>query len=103
MEIFFDWELDDKIEQPIHKWVYEDLRTFIKSRYKPLEEEIDRRKEGEVAFVAVVWNDDGSIETKYFFIPQDLVTKLNETLAQSDMDYIMEMIGQKIDKKGNEN
>ena len=56
-----------------------------------------------MAFVAVVWNDDGSIETKYFFIPQDLVTKLNETLAQSDMDYIMEMIGQKIDKKGNEN
>ena len=90
-------------EQPIHKWVYEDLRAFIRSRYKPLEEEIDRRKEGEVAFVAVVWNDDGSIETRYFFIPKDLCDKLTESISQDDMDYIMEMVGQKIDKKGSEN
>jgi len=103
MEIYFDWELDETLEQPIHKWVYEDLRTFIRSRYSPLEEEIERRKEGEVAFVAVVWHDDGSIETRYYFIPQDLGVKMNEALTQDDMDYIMEMVGQKIDKKGSQN
>jgi len=103
MEIFFDWELDDKIEQPIHKWVYNDLRSFLRTRYKLLESEVDRRKEGEVAFVAVVWHDDGSIETRYFFIPPDLCDKLTASLTQEDMDFIMEMIGQKIDKKGGEN
>jgi len=103
MEIFFDWELDEKVEQPIHKWVYDELRTFIKERYAPLEDEIDRRKEGEIAFVAVVWNEDYSIETRFFFIPEDLILKLNESLTQRDMDYIMNVIGKKIDNKTNEN
>jgi hypothetical protein len=103
MEIFFDWELDDKVEQPIHKWVYEDLRTFIKDRYKLLEEEVDRRKLGEVAFVAFIWHDNGGIENKYFFIPDDLVEKLKVALTQEDMDYIMNHIGQKIDKKSTDN
>ena len=103
MEIFFDWELDDKVEQPIHKWIYEELRTFIKSRYKPLEEEVDRRKQGEVAFVGFVWHDDGSIESRFFFIPDDLVEKLKMSITQSDMDYIMNTLRQKIDKKGNQN
>ena len=35
MEVYFDWELDDKLEQPIHKWVYEDIRVFLKTRYNP--------------------------------------------------------------------
>lgn len=51
----------------------------------------------------VVWHDDGSIETRYYFIPQDLGVKMNEALTQDDMDYIMEMVGQKIDKKGSQN
>lgn len=102
MEIFFDWELDEKIEQPIHKWVYEDLRKFIKSRFAPLEEEVDNNKQGEVAFVVFCWGDEG-ISTKCFDINQDLIKKLNECLTQEDMDYIMEKIGQKIDNKANEN
>jgi len=103
MEIFFDWELDDKVEQPIHKWVYEELRSFLWQRYKPLEHEIDLRKEGEIAFIAVVWNEDGSIETRHIFIPNDLSDKLNDALTQDDMDYIMNHIGKKIDNKTNEN
>ena len=103
MEIFFDWELDNKLEQPIHKWVYEDLRNFLKTRYRLLEDEIDRRKEGEIAFVAVVWNENGSIETRFYYIPKDLCVKMNEALTQNDMDYIMNTIGKKIDKKGNQN
>jgi hypothetical protein len=103
MEIYFDWELDEKVEQPIHKWVYEELRSFLTDRYKPLESEIEKRKIGEMAFVAVVWLDDGSIETRYFFIPEDLANKLNEAVTQTDMDYIMNVIGKNIDKKSSQN
>lgn len=103
MEIFFDWELDDNVEQPLHKWVYEDLRAFIKGRYKPLEEEVEMRKEGEVAFVAFIWNEDGSIENKFYFIPPDLAEKLKSALTQEDMNYIMDVIGEKIDNKSKEN
>lgn len=103
MQIFFDWELDETIEQPIHKWVYEDLRTFLKSRYRPLEEEIDNRREGEVAFVVVVWNYNATIGIKCFFIPKELCDKLNNALTQDDLDYIINVIGQKIDNKSKEN
>ncbi len=103
MEIYFDWELDKELEQPIHKWVYEDLRKFMKERYALLDEEIERRKEGEAAFIAVIWHDDGSIETRHYNIPPDLSQKLNEALNQDDMDFIMEMVGRKIDNKGTEN
>ena len=104
MEVYFDWELDDKVKEPLHKWVYEDLRTFIKSRYKLLEEKIDNATdENHPAFVGVIWHEDGSIEIRPFNIAEQFREKLANCLSYEDMDYIMETIGRKIDSKGSEN
>lgn len=103
MEIYFDWELDDNMQKPLHKWVYEDLRSMIKSRYGLLDEEVEKRKELQVAFVVFIWKDTGDIETRYIGIPIDLVEKLKDVLKQEDMDFFMEQIGQKIDNKSNDN
>lgn len=104
MEIFFDWELDENAEQPIQKWVYEDIRAFLKTRYKPLEEKIDEiQPANQPPFVVFVWHNNGDVELKDFNIPKELREKLKDCITESDMDYIMETIGRKIDKKGNEN
>ena len=104
MEIFFDWELDKNLQQPIHKWVYEELRTFLKVRYKPMEDEIDAaQKENEIAFVVFIWHESGDVELRPFNIPAHLEKKLMSSISHDDMDYIMNRIGQNIDKKSNEN
>jgi hypothetical protein len=106
MEVFFDWELDEKLEQPLssRKFVFEDLRTFIKSRYKVLEEQIDNlTTPDKPAFVAVITHDNGAIETKAFNIATHLLPKLKECITESDMNYIIDVIWQKVqeDKRKN--
>ena len=101
MEVYFDWELDDKAEQPQDPnrlWVYENLRDFLKGRYKPLEEQIDAGTTPDrPAFVVFIWHDSGDVELKMWDINSPLLEKVRDSLTQSDMDYIMEIIGRKID------
>ncbi|MEZ5034704.1 MAG: hypothetical protein R2796_06925 [Chitinophagaceae bacterium] len=102
MEIFFDWELDEKVEQPIEdrKWIYDEIREFLKSRYRPLEERIDIAVSVAglpVSAIVFVWHDNGDIELKPINIPSEYEQKVKECLSYEDMDFIMEKIGRRID------
>jgi len=106
MEVYFDWELDDKLEQPLNsrKFVFDELKTFIKTRYKPLEEQIDSlQPPDQPAIVVVITHDNGAIETKAFNIATHLLPKLKECIIESDMNYIIDVIWQKVqeDKRKN--
>lgn len=102
MEIFFDWELDDKVEQPLEdrKWIYDEIRDFLKERYKLLEERIDKAvSEAGLPLSAVVfvWHESGDVELRHINIPEEYDIKLKECISYKDMDYIMEKIGGRID------
>ena len=102
----FDWEVDDKVEQPVNpkNLVYEELRAFFKTRYKVLEEEINSfQKENEIGFVVIVWHDDGAVETKGFNIPPHLKDKLRNCISEDDMNYIMDVIWLKIQDEKRKN
>jgi len=49
------------------------------------------------AFVVFIWHDSGDVEIKTWNIKSPLLEKVQDSLTQSDMDYIMEVIGKKID------
>lgn len=98
MHIFFDFELDDKIEQPINpkNFVYEELRSFFMARYKVLEEEIDNfQQENEIAFVVLHLKNEG-LETQGFNIPEHLKGKLKDCITEDDFNYITDKIWYKV-------
>lgn len=102
MEIFFNWELDDKVEQPLEdrKWIYDEIREFLKARYRPLEERIDIAVSEAglpVSAVVFVWHDTGDVELKPINIPTEYEQKLKECISYKDMEFIMEKIGGRID------
>ena len=102
MFISFDWEIDEKAEQPQDKsrlWVYEEVRRFLIARYKPLEETIDAATTSDKpAIVFFVWHDNGDIELKQVNIAPHLIDKWLACVTPEDMNYIMDVIGGKIDK-----
>jgi hypothetical protein len=63
-----------------------------------LEEQIDAGTTPDhPAFIVFIWHDNGDVETKTWNIKSPLLEKVRDSLTQSDMDYIMEVIGKKID------
>lgn len=101
MHIFFDWEVDVKAEKPQDTnrlWVYEEIRQFLSTRYRPLEEMIDAATTPEhPAIVVFVWHESGDIELKQINIAPHLIDKWESCITTEDMDYIMEVVGRKID------
>ena len=100
----FDWELDHTLKQPRDKVVFNELREFIRTRYRPLEAQIDSlQKDGQMAFVVIICHDDGAIETQGFNIPTHLTDKLKDCITESDMNHVINVIGRKIQDQKNKN
>jgi len=100
MEILFDFEVDEIVEQPKDKnnIVIVELKRFIKQRLNPLEDEIDNAQQpDELAIMFLSFADKG-LEYRLFNIPKHLHDKIKEAVTPSDMDYFLDFIGRKIEE-----
>jgi len=99
MEIYFDWELDDKAEQPkdTNNLVYIEIREFAKGRYGVLVEQIDALwvDKTKPPFVVFSLLETGC-KVQYFHIPDHLLQKLQSCISEDDFDYITDKIWYKI-------
>lgn len=99
MHVYFEFELDDKSLQPKdpNNVVITTLRQFVIERYKLLNDEIGLRLSiDEIAIAVIYMRGGGAIEIKFGNVPEDLLLKLKDSISDSDMDYIRDVILYKV-------
>jgi hypothetical protein len=103
MEIYFDFELDEKLPQPSTTKQYiiaDGLREFVRSKYGVLEEQIDSRQtENAVAF-AVLYAPREGLQIKFGNIPDDLLPKIQTCLSLQDIELITDILYNDLKKNG---
>ncbi len=101
MQIFFDFELDNNIQQPKdpNNLVYQKMRKFVKERYSVLEDKIDLyQKEDEFAMAVICLEIEG-IRIITNNIPPELKDKFESCISEDDIDYILTSISNSIDNE----
>lgn len=98
MHIFFDFEIDPALPQPKDpkNLIFETLREFVYSRYKIIEEQIDRYQTAEnPAFVVLCLTEEG-LKTKLFNISPHIYGRVAECITQDDFAHISGVLWQKV-------
>lgn len=94
MDIFYDFELDEALPPPKDpdSPVLRVIREFVQSRFRPLEEEIDRSRIGDnIPFIVIILNERG-LGIRKFNIPSILAVKIDESFTQEDFEYLQDYL-----------
>jgi hypothetical protein len=98
MEIYFDWELleEQKTITCADKLVFDEIKSFYLTRFKPLEERIDAARNGyEPAFIVLVLAHRG-MEVHPVNISEENIEKLKDSIRQEDLAYLNTVILKKL-------
>lgn len=103
MEVYYDFELNEKLEQPKYpdNIVLKTLREFAKTRYKVLEDEIDSIQPKDNPAFIVLGMHNGTLEINQFNIPSHLVDKARDCINEEDYNYITDVLLAKIQEENN--
>jgi hypothetical protein len=98
MEIYFDFELDENVDQPKdpENIVYKTLREFVKTRFRLLEPELDASRPPMEPALVVLSMKDAGLETAFFNLTDDQIEKLKGCFTEDDFTYISRVIWNKI-------
>lgn len=105
MQFYYDFELDDNIEQPKdpNNIALVSLKEFVKSRYSLLEPEIDNlQPPDKPAFIVLCLEEDG-FGIKPINVPAHLLDKLAASITEDDFNYITSHILSKIEGERRKN
>src|ERR1022692_1674924 len=98
MDVYFDFELNPKAEQPENpkSIVYQTLRQFVQSRYKVLDDELYANcTEDDRPFCVLLMKPEGLI-IRYVDIDEPLLTKVQECISEDDFGYITDVLWKRI-------
>ena len=105
MEVYYDFELNEKLEQ--HKnpnnVVLTALRDFVKSRYSVLKEDIEKDNLDKESCFIVLSISNGGLGITQFNIPPHLVDKVKNCITKDDFDYITNVLLAKMNEQIREN
>jgi hypothetical protein len=101
MEVYYDFELNEKLEQPKNpdNIVLKTLREFAKARYKVFEDEIDSIQTKDNPAFIVLGMHDGRLEISRFNIPPHLVDKIIACITEDDYNYITNVLIAKMNEE----